>query len=263
MACFSDQPPARLCSQKQQTVVIKLTDISKSYEQQGQRVPSLRNVSLEICEGETVSIVGRSGSGKSTLINIMCALAAPTSGQYHFFGEEINLSNTNSLGAVELRQKCGYISQSSDMMNNLSVLENVKLAAECRSQQINDLQAEEWLERVNLPNQAKQKYPVSLSGGERQRANIARALACNPNVLFADEPTGALDITTARGIINLLIRLAKKNKSALIMVTHSAEYAAGCDRQIFLRDGALVDDKKEMSEAAIRQFFEEPERQQF
>ena len=133
---------------------IELEDISKTYSQKGRKIESLRNVSLRIASGDTVAIIGRSGSGKSTLINVMCALVAPTSGTYRFFGKEVAFRLTNSRAAVRLRQRCGYVSQSSDMMNNLSVIENVKLAAESRRTEIHDDDARRWLAAVGLEGQA-------------------------------------------------------------------------------------------------------------
>ena len=211
---------------------------------------------LQIESGDTVAIIGRSGSGKSTLINVMCALMAPTSGTYRFFGREVAFRLTNSRAAVRLRQRCGYVSQSSDMMNNLSVIENVKLAAECRRSQIRDDDAHGWLAAVGLADQAG-KYPVHLSGGERQRANIARALACRPDVLFADEPTGALDVSTSRSILDLMTRLTDENDSTLILVTHSPEYAVRCNRQICLSGGRIEADRTRMGTEAIVQFIEQ------
>ena len=235
---------------------IELEDISKTFLHEGRTVESLRNVSLRIASGETVAIIGRSGSGKSTLINVMCALVAPTSGTFRFFGKEVAFRFTNSLAAARLRQRCGYVSQSSDMMNNLSVIENVKLAAESRRIDIDDDEARRWLAAVGLERHTA-KYPVHLSGGERQRANIARALACRPDVLFADEPTGSLDVSTSRSIIDLMRTLSDRNRSTFILVTHSPEYASRCNRQICLRDGRIKADRTRMQMDEIFQFIEE------
>ena len=141
------------------------------------------------------------------------------------------------------------------MMNNLSVIENVKLAAESRRTEIHDDDVRYWLDAVGLNGQAT-KYPVHLSGGERQRANIARALACHPDVLFADEPTGSLDVATSRSIIDLMRRLSHENRSTFILVTHSPEYAARCNRQICLRDGQIREDRTRMNTDEIVQFIE-------
>ena len=234
---------------------IELAHVSKSFAQRGREIESLRNICLQIRSGDKVAIVGRSGSGKSTLINVMCALLAPTSGTYRFFGQEVAFRFTNSRAAVRLRQRCGYVSQASDMMNNLKVVENVKLAAECRRMRIRDADAHHWLTEVGLADQAD-KYPVHLSGGERQRANIARALACRPDVLFADEPTGALDVSTSRSILALMTRLADENGSTFILVTHSPDYAVQCNRQICLSGGRVEADRTQMSAEEIVEFIE-------
>lgn len=233
--------------------LIELFGINKTYVRDSQVIYSLADITLSIKAGDSIGIVGRSGSGKSTLINIMCTLLSPTSGEYYFDGKKIACRTPASNDAIRLRQRCGYISQSSDMINNLSVIENVKLAAECRGVPIDDGTALEVLKHVGLSGH-EYKYPTNLSGGERQRANIARALVCKPDVIFADEPTGSLDVVTSRHIVELMLELARSIHSTLVLVTHAPEYAALCGRQLGLEGGRLACDRRGVSAEEIADF---------
>ena len=212
-------------------------------------------VSLGIEPGESVAIVGRSASGKSTLINIMCALASMSAGKYSFDGTEVVAPSSNSRGAVALRRQIGYVSQWSELLENFNVRRNVQMAARCRRARVSNADANRWLEAVGLAGLGD-RWPAQLSGGQRQRVNIARALACEPKVIFADEPTGSLDVATARDIMKLMFALTENR--TLILVTHMPDYAAECQRQLCLHQGRLQRDEKHMTRDDIVGFIENP-----
>ena len=214
---------------------------------------SLSDVSLEIRRGESVGVVGRSGSGKSTLLNILAALLSPTRGRYLFDGEVVGRVGTNSPSTIRLRRGSGYISQSSDLISNLDVFANVKLAAACRRRRVANDEALHSLEAVGLVDKARAQ-PSELSGGERQRVNIARAMLCRPEIVFADEPTGALDLYTSRRVLDLMHRLTRETGTTLILVTHVPAYATDCTRQLCLSAGRLYRDTRGMAVDALTRF---------
>ena len=233
--------------------MIELRSIWKRFPGQTDQNAALKGVSASVRQGERLAIVGRSASGKSTLINVMCALAAPTAGSYEFDGRPVRMRSANSVAAIELRRRAGYVGQFSDLLGNFNVLSNVKLAANCRKNRVSDTRAQEWLREVDLEGEGR-KVPAQLSGGQRQRVSIARALACEPRVLFADEPTGSLDVFTATEIMDLILRLARDSNTTLVLVTHTPAFAAMCERQLCLRDGRVVRDECSMSDHDIEDF---------
>ena len=233
--------------------MIELSWIWKRFPGQTGERAALEDVSVGVRQGEQLAIVGRSASGKSTLINVMCALASPSSGSYKFNGRPVMVEDARSGAALELRRQAGYVSQFSDLLGNFDVLDNVKLAAHCRNARVSDADAECWLKRVGLVGEGR-KSPAELSGGQRQRVSIARALACKPKVLFADEPTGSLDVSTATEIMKLIHELALDAKTTLILVTHTPDFAAMCERQLCLDGGRVVRDERGMSKEDIVNF---------
>lgn len=237
--------------------MFKLQSIWKYFPEQDRADAALKDISIDISKGSSVAIVGRSGSGKSTLINIMSALIRPTEGEYIFNGQKICATKVNDHHTVWLRRQTGYISQSSDLLNNFNVFENINLAAKCRDMVLTEEEIKEWLKKVGLENKAKE-LPSKLSGGQRQRVNIARALACKPHAVFADEPTGALDVYTAQGIIDLLVELSSgESQTTLLLVTHSPEAAACCNRQLCLQDGSLLQDCQGLTSGQIESFIKQ------
>ena len=237
--------------------MITLDHVSKRFPNQAPSEAALMDVSLRIESGESVAIVGRSASGKSTLINIMCALVSVSAGKYWFDGTQVVAPNSNARGAVALRRQIGYISQWSELLENFNVRRNVQMAARCRRARISNADADRWLDAVGLLGLGN-RSPAQLSGGQRQRVNIARALACEPKVIFADEPTGSLDVATARDIMKLMFTLTENR--TLILVTHMPDYAAGCRRQICLHQGRLQGDENDMTRDDIVRFMEETQR---
>lgn len=206
----------------------------------GHPVTILNNISLEIPDKQMVAIVGPSGSGKSTLLGLMAGLDKPTSGSILLDGIEITALAESEMARYR-RQKIGYIFQSFHLIPTLTALENVAVPLELAGSPRANGRAEELLAAVGL-RERKDHYPVQLSGGEQQRVAVARAFACRPPILLADEPTGNLDSTTGRQVIDLLLALNRDQGSTLILVTHDQTLASHAERIITLRDGRIESD---------------------
>lgn len=219
--------------------ILSLQNVVKDYFTDGQTVPALCGVSLEVEEGEFVALVGRSGCGKSTLLNLAGAMDFPTSGVVKIDG-----ASTSSLGDAALtklrRDNVGFIFQSFQLLHTLTVIENVELPLLLSGQKNARDAANERLHWVELDGMSD-RFPHQLSGGQMQRVAIARALVHSPNILLADEPTGNLDTATGIVILQLLQRLTREKRTATIMATHGLEAASVCDTLVQLRDGAIVD----------------------
>jgi putative ABC transport system ATP-binding protein len=214
--------------------IISLTNIRKRLGS----TDVLRDLCLEIPAGELLAIGGISGSGKSTLLNIMAGLLPIDSGVYKFDGMDVSSAKRNNALARQIRRQTGYISQASDMISNFSSGENIELAGLCRGMTISKDDVRRVLLALGLDG-FESRNPTKVSGGQRQRVNIARGLACNPKVLFADEPTGALDVFTGRSVVNLLVNASRARQITLVLVTHNPEFAALCDRQVVLHRGRI------------------------
>ena len=200
----------------------------------------LDNVNLSVKKGESLAIVGVSGSGKSTLLGLLAGLDTPTSGKVIL--DEHDLSALDEDGRAKVRsESVGFIFQSFHLLPGLTALENTSLPLELLDNKDADQIAREQLDLVGL-SQRIHHYPNQLSDGEQQRVAIARAFAGNPSILFADEPTGNLDQTTAQRIIELLFELNQKNGTTLVMVTHDLSIASHCDRKVIMAGGQLTED---------------------
>ena len=221
--------------------LIELKNINKNYRNGDQELQVLKDISLEVEEGEFVAIMGPSGSGKSTLMNIIGMLDRPTTGEYHLGSEEVAKLGDKKLAKVRNKQ-IGFVFQQFFLLSKLNALQNVELPliyAGVSASKRRKL-AEEFLEKVELTDRS-QHLPSELSGGQKQRVAIARALVNNPSIILADEPTGALDTKTGNQIMQLLVELNKEGKT-IIMVTHEPEIAAYAKRQIVIRDGVISSD---------------------
>ena len=221
--------------------LIELKNINKSYRNGDQELQVLKDISLEVEEGEFVAIMGPSGSGKSTLMNIIGMLDRPTTGEYHLGSEEVAKLGDKKLAKVRNKQ-IGFVFQQFFLLSKLNALQNVELPliyAGVSASKRRKL-AEEFLEKVELTERSHH-LPSELSGGQKQRVAIARALVNNPSIILADEPTGALDTKTGNQIMQLLVELNKEGKT-IIMVTHEPEIAAYAKRQIVIRDGVISSD---------------------
>ena len=206
----------------------------------GHPVTILNNLSLEIPDKQMVAIVGPSGSGKSTLLGLMAGLDKPTSGSILLDGVEITALAESEMARYR-RQKIGYIFQSFHLIPTLTALENVAVPLELAGSPHANGRAAELLAAVGLRDR-QDHYPVQLSGGEQQRVAVARAFACRPPILLADEPTGNLDSATGRQVIDLLLALNRDQGSMLILVTHDQTLASHAERIITLRDGRIESD---------------------
>jgi ABC-type lipoprotein export system ATPase subunit len=222
--------------------MVILRNVIKEYAADGQLVRALSGVSLEVAPGEFVALVGRSGCGKSTLLNLAGAMDFPTSGEVLLDGVSTNSNDDEKLTKLR-REKVGFVFQSFQLINTLSVIENVELPLLLAGNPDTRQTAIDRLASVELAG-LEHRMPHQLSGGQMQRVAIARALVNNPKILLADEPTGNLDSTTGTVILDLLKRLTREQNTATLMATHSAEAAAIADTVIELRDGKIAGVKR-------------------
>ena len=221
--------------------LISLKNICRSYRNGEQELQVLKNINLEIGEGEFVAIMGPSGSGKSTLMNTIGMLDTPTSGEYYLEGQEVARLGEKQL-AQGRNQQIGFVFQQFFLLSKMDAVQNVELPliyAGVPAAQRRKL-AEEYLSKVELTDRIHH-LPSELSGGQKQRVAIARALVNDPSIILADEPTGALDTKTGSQIMELLVELNEEGKT-IIMVTHEPEIAAYAKRQIVIRDGVISSD---------------------
>lgn len=225
------------------THLIELRQITKTFESGAGNFTALRQVNLRIDRGEFVAIVGKSGSGKSTLLNIVAGIDRPTSGEVVVSRTAVHSLN-ESQTAVWRGKTIGVIFQFFQLLPTLTVVENVMLPMDfCRTYPSRERQprAMELLERVELAGHAA-KLPSALSGGEQQRVALCRALANDPPIIVADEPTGNLDSRTAETVMGLFGNLVNENKT-VVMVTHERNNIPDVTRKITLNDGAIVSDR--------------------
>ena len=198
----------------------------------------LDGIDLEINAGETLAIVGASGSGKTTLLGILAGLDLPTGGTVFLSDNELTSMDEEQRARVR-GEHVGFVFQTFQLLGSLTALENVMLPRELRGDANAKQEAMELLKKVGLGERTTH-YPRQLSGGEQQRVAIARAFACQPTVLFADEPTGNLDTATGQKIIDLIFDLNKEFATTLILVTHDERLASRCQRTVVLDTGRIV-----------------------
>ena len=231
--------------------LIEARNLTKVYAMGAQTVPALRGVSLDIAAGEFVAIMGASGSGKSTLLNILGCLDQPTTGEYRLAGEPVEKMAADQLASIRNR-RIGFVFQHFNLLPRTSALENVELpmvyagvrASERRARALDALQ------RVGLGDRSHHT-PSELSGGQQQRVAIARSLVNQPQLILADEPTGALDSQTSEDIMRLLQDL-NEHGITIVLVTHENDIAAWARRRIVFRDGLVIEDKKMGSDSNFR-----------
>ncbi|HFI0035299.1 TPA: ABC transporter ATP-binding protein [Streptococcus suis] len=223
--------------------LIRLTNINKSYKNGDQELRVLKDIDLEVEEGEFLAIMGPSGSGKSTLMNIIGLLDRSTTGNYWLEGEEVSQLSEKKLASVR-NDQIGFVFQQFFLLSKLNALQNVELPLIYAGVPANQRKklAKRYLEKVELAERMTH-LPSELSGGQKQRVAIARALVNTPAIILADEPTGALDTKTGQQIMELLTELNNEGKT-IIMVTHEPEIAAYAKRKIVLRDGVITEDSR-------------------
>lgn len=224
-------------------IILKGKNLEKSYTNGVLKTKVLKGVNIEIKEGEFVSIMGKSGSGKSTLLNILSSLDMPDNGEIYFEGREI--THLGEEEAAKLRRESfGFVFQLPKMVRNLSILDNILLPSINYKKNKNDLmdKAKQLMKKIGIEHIEDNRIS-QVSGGQLQRAGICRALINNPKILFADEPTGALDSKTGQEVLELFSIFHAEGKS-ILMVTHDVQVASKADRVLFMKDGLLVGEIK-------------------
>ena len=230
-------------------IMIEATGVQKVYEAGGLRVRALRGVDLGVRRGEMVAIMGPSGCGKTTLLNVLSGLDDLSDGEVYVDGESIKGMSDRKRTRFRA-EKMGFIFQSYNLLPVLSAIENVELPLLVAGHKPKKARrwAQDAVEMVGLADQAK-KRPAEMSGGQQQRITVARSLVNNPAIVWADEPTGALDSETSGGIMDLLVRLNKSEQQTFVLVTHDAAVAARAHRTIRMRDGRITSDETNGKEA--------------
>lgn len=231
-------------------MILEAKSILKKYKGVNKELTVLDDINFAVEKGETLSIVGPSGSGKTTLLGLCAGLDNPTSGSINLAGSIISAMTENEKAEVRNR-KIGFIFQNFQLLPTLTALENVMIPLELQGRPKGAKEkAEELLERVGLGGRTHH-YPSQLSGGEQQRVSLARAFSNDPEILFADEPTGNLDEETGIIVEDLLFGLNKEKLTTLIIVTHDLELANKTDRIIKLKGGRVVSDQKINSTTSV------------
>ena len=221
--------------------MIKLDNVSMSYELEYGRLDVLSEINLDITEGETVAIVGPSGSGKNTLLILLAGLEQPVAGSVQLNARNLSELDEDTLADIR-RDQIGIVFQSFHLVPSLTALGNVALPLEIAGKNNATAAARQILSRAGLAGR-EDHYPTQLSGGEQQRVAIARALVHTPKLMLADEPTGNLDLRTGETIIDLLFGLNAETGSTLVLVTHDDAIAKRCQRVIRLHQGKLIEEE--------------------
>lgn len=226
---------------KQAEPVIEVKNLYKIYRVGDTKVKALNGVNFTINRGDFCSIVGTSGSGKSTLLNMMAGLEKPTKGEIIIAGEHMENKTENQLVAFR-REHIGFIFQSFNLMGTMNAIENVALPLTFQGMERKERnrKAEEMLELVGLTKH-KQHKPNQMSGGQQQRVGVARALVVEPEIIFADEPTGNLDSNTSVEVMNLMKQVVREKNQTLVMVTHDNYLAGFADVILRIKDGKIVE----------------------
>lgn len=226
---------------------IRISQLSHSYAEAGQRHEVLHEVSVDIAQGESIALLGRSGSGKSTLLNIISGIDSPDTGSVTLDGKKLTAMSEKQRTLFR-RQHIGFIYQFFNLVPSLTAAENIALTLELN--EVGETESREWVEEIMQTLEIADKasrYPGQLSGGEQQRVAIARALIHQPLIVLADEPTGNLDARTGQSILQILQTLSQEKQSTLMLVTHSLEVAKSADRILTLEDGKLLEQESDFA----------------
>ena len=220
--------------------VIQVKNLYKVFRVGNSKVRALNGVNMTIYKGEFCAIVGTSGSGKSTMLNMLAGLEKPTKGEVIIGGAHLERMNENQLVRFR-REKVGFIFQSFNLLGTLNAIENVALPLTFRGvgKKIREAKAVEMLKLVGLPKHMKHR-PNEMSGGQQQRVGVARALVLDPEIIFADEPTGNLDSNTSAEVMELMKKIVREQNQTLVMVTHDNHLASFADRIFHIIDGKIV-----------------------
>ncbi|MBC2175717.1 ABC transporter ATP-binding protein [Listeria booriae] len=220
-------------------IVLHAKNVRKVYGIKGNVYTALDNISLEIAKGDFVGIMGPSGAGKSTLLNVFSTIDKPTSGEIKISGQEIETMNEQQMSTFR-RDQLGFIFQDYNLLDTLSVRENIILPLALAKHPVQEMESR--LEKIADTfgiRDILDKYPNEISGGQKQRTAASRAIIANPSLIFADEPTGALDSKSATDLLESLKDLNEREHSTIMMVTHDAFAASFCKRILFIKDGAI------------------------
>ncbi|MFZ9264032.1 MAG: ABC transporter ATP-binding protein [Polynucleobacter sp.] len=220
--------------------VLDVSHLGKTVSTVDGSLTILHDISFSVAEGDSLAIVGASGSGKSTLLGLLAGLDTPSTGQVSLMGKDISGGDENARAAIRAHH-VGFVFQSFQLIDHLSALENVQLPLELIGMPRAEAaaKAQVWLEKVGLGERLKHR-PKTMSGGEQQRVALARAFVTEPDLLFADEPTGSLDEQNGQKIIDLLFQLNQDLGSTLVLVTHDTALAKRCQRQMVLNAGRVI-----------------------
>jgi putative ABC transport system ATP-binding protein len=217
------------------TPLLRLENVTRAYPMGEVTVEALRGATLDIRQGELMVMVGPSGSGKSTILNLIGGMDQPTAGRVWYRDQELTSASRRELTQYR-REAVGFVFQFYNLVPTLTARENVMASTEIAT---DPLDVDEVLEMVGLADRAEH-FPSQMSGGEQQRVSIARAMAKNPAMLLCDEPTGALDFTTAKRVLRLLVDLRDKYQKTVLIITHNQAIAEIADRVVHLRSGEIV-----------------------
>lgn len=219
--------------------ILSTVKLSKTFSNGGIQQHVLKNLDIEIKEGDFTVIMGSSGSGKSTLLYALSGMDKPTLGKINFGGEEISKYSNDKL-AVFRRKNCGFVFQQINLLDNMSILDNILVSGLLINKDKNKIvkKAKTLLKQVGLDENSYNKFPSQLSGGEAQRVGVVRALINNPRIVFADEPTGALNSASSINVLDIMTDV-NKNGQTIVMVTHDIKSALRGNRLIYIRDGGI------------------------
>ncbi len=236
--------------EKTREPAIQVKNLYKIFRVGNEKVRALNGVDLTIYKGEFCAIVGTSGSGKSTMLNMLAGLEKPTKGEVIVAGEHLEKMNENQLVKFR-REHVGFIFQSFNLLGTMNAIENVALPLTFRGvdKKIREAKAVEMLKLVGLPKHMKHR-PNEMSGGQQQRVGVARALVLDPEIIFADEPTGNLDSKTSAEVLGLMRKVVTEKNQTMVMVTHDNHLAGFADRIFHIIDGKIVkiEDRSEYKE---------------
>jgi len=227
---------------------ISARNLTLTYDPDTHPVEVLRGIDLDIASGDVVALLGPSGSGKSSLMAVLSGLERSTGGQLTVAGQDFTAMDEDGLAQAR-RGKIGIVLQAFHLLPTMTALENVATPMELAGKQGATQKAKDELEAVGLGHRISH-YPTQLSGGEQQRVAIARAIAPGPDIIFADEPTGNLDVATGHDIIEVLFNRRKETGATLLVITHDPELAERCDRVITIGDGLIANDTRSDTNSA-------------
>lgn len=220
--------------------ILTVKDLCKTFSNESVQQHVLKNLNLSVKEGDFTVIMGSSGSGKSTLLYALSGMDRPTLGSVSYHGEEISGYSNDKL-AIFRRKHCGFVFQQNYLNDSMSVLDNVMVCGLLLNKNRKELakKAEKLLLQVGISEQTFHKFPTQLSGGEQQRVAVVRGIINEPEILFADEPTGALNSQNSENVLNVLTELNQKGQS-IVMVTHDMKSARRANRILYLKDGIIT-----------------------